>query len=401
MRSWIRTGLLLLSFGSATGCADWITDIPAYATVDVTATRLSGEPVPGAPLTLYVGGRPMGFAVTGRDGSHRFGYLPRNVYGVYADPPEGYVRPEDILGGTTTAIVDGIDVPEGGHGVAEFTYLKVGPGSVEARLTNAEGAVLNGVPASLYNAEGIVAQGTTDGNGTVIFDPAPFGLWGISFEVPGEYLDQDEPGLFLDGILVEEGTRAEVALTARRCAGTITVSVRDRDGDPVAGLAALLFDDQGGGAPDVTGDDGMLAFSDVVCGNYGVRILALSSWLGGDVRGVSFIDGLRVRRGTDLEAAFTVPGCQGEIAARVLDQSGQPVAGATLTVYDATMDVATRASDSQGGRVFNGLVCGQYGVRVLPPSGYSVAPGRGSSFFDGLVVPDRGQVQVTFQLSGA
>ncbi len=82
----------------ATSCAEVVTDILEYGSIEVQATRRDGEPVEGAYLILYIGAQTRGAATTDAQGIHRFELVPPNVYGVYAEPPEGYQRPEILLG---------------------------------------------------------------------------------------------------------------------------------------------------------------------------------------------------------------------------------------------------------------------------------------------------------------
>ncbi len=304
---WRALGSLMLFLAVTPGCADWITDIPPFARVDVTAMRRSGDPVPGAPVTLYIGERIMGKGLTGEDGSYRFDYLPTNQYGVYAEPPDGYVRPEVLLGGpTTSSTTDGLNLPEGGRASVSFTYLKVGPGAIEAELVDPAGGALPHVDVVLYNSSGLVTRGTTNQSGKVRFDPTPFGIWGVRFEVPRQFVDPDQPVLFRDGLVVEDGTDINFVYTAPLCEGEVRVTVGDASSRPVAGYPTQLFNDRGQTFESMTGSDGSLAFNPVYCGNYGVRLLRAPGWSFAEGRGTEFIDGLVILSGDVRSVSFTV-----------------------------------------------------------------------------------------------
>lgn len=398
VRALVPVGPTLMVLALA-GCADWVTDVPPYGSIDVLAHRRSGEPVAGASLLLYNGSRVMARGTTGTDGGYRFEYLPTGAYGVYAEPPAGYERPEAILGGPPITVVDsGLVLGEGGHGAAAFTYLKVGPGAVDV-LLNADDAPLGGVEASLYNPTGVHSIAATDGAGRAHFEGVPFGAWGVSFALPRAYLDLDETALFIDGIVVEEGVRSAVEATARRCEGSVRVSVRGPSATPATGHQVLLYDVSGVLARSAAAGDGLATFAPVPCGEYGVRLDRTTGWTFAEGRGTSYVDGLRVGRDGGADAAFTVLRCSGVIRVDVRDGSGAAVAGAGLTLYDERGFVAQAASDAQGTASFTGVGCGSYGVGVQPPAGFSVATGRGSSFFDGIEVSDGGQRTVTFTLT--
>jgi hypothetical protein len=230
------------------------------------------------------------------------------------------------------------------------------------------------------------------------FEPVAFGLWGLRFELPEEYLDPGEGSMSVDGLLVEDGTVAAVDFKAERCEGSIDVAVLSAAGTPVAGHPVLLYDDKGGAVPGSTEADGVHTFSGVLCGNYGVRLELLPGWIFEHGRGKSYLDGFRVRRGSHFETSFRVTRCEGSLRVRVVDQGGTPVPGAELIVYNSRTAVTSGSSDATGSAGFPGLGCDEYGVKITPPAGYTVPPGRGSAYFDGLFVRDGVEVQVTFRV---
>ncbi len=382
------------------GCADWITDIPAYGSITVEAQRLDGDPVPDAPVLVYIGARPMAYGLTGADGLTAFRFLPKNAYGVYADPPEGYVRPETLLGGRTTAYIDGLALDEGEHRTVSFTYLKVGDGSVTVAVTEPDGTPIEGVRTELFDPHSVVSIDTTDASGLARFQDVPFGVWGVRARSPQGYFDTLAVEEYQDRILVEDGTDEQVGLHFERCEGTIRASVRDGAGAPVVGYPLEVFDGSGSTTEGLTADDGVGVFPRTSCGEYGVRLRVLPPWEFIEGRGTSFVDGLRLHRGGERSVSFVVTRCVGSIRVRVEDQGGTAISGAGLVLYNAEGALAEGASDVRGEHIFDHVGCAQeVGVKVEPPPGYSVEQERGSSYFDGLMVEAGEEAVITFRLT--
>ena len=77
------------------------------------------------------------------------------------------------------------------------------------------------------------------------------------------------------------------------------------------------------------------------------------------------------------------------------------MSGAALELYAGgrTWDQGVTGSD---GLLSFTEACGmEIGVRVVPPAGYTVPPGRGSSFYDGLRPDLDGRVELVFRLQAS
>ena len=106
-------------------------------------------------------------------------------------------------------------------------------------------------------------------------------------------------------------------------------------------------------------------------------------------------------QGSDQTFSFSVERCSGEIGIRVEDEVGTPVSGAELELYAGgrTWDEGVTGSD---GLLSFTEACGmEIGVRVIPPTGYTVPPGRGFSFYDGLRPDLDGRVDLVFRLQAS
>ncbi len=366
------------------GCAELITDILEYGSIEVEAVRRNGEPVPGVELLLYAGPHARGMGATDAAGRHRFDLVPPNLYGVYAEPPEGYARTEELGGGPTTAFVDSIALEAGQARAVGFTFLKKGPGRVTATVREPEGAVVPEALVSLFSPLATFDEIRAGPTGTAVFENVPYGIWGVRVAPPPLYLGEGETVLERDGIVVDEGSSEAVPFTLERCQGVVRVRLRTSAGKGVAGYPVNLY--QGGGTVEegLTGEDGEKAFGPLLCRTFGVGLLPLAGFELREGPGTSWQDGLKVTRASDQTVPFTVESCSATLQARVRDQAGAPLPGATLTLFSGTDDLGSDVTDASGDRGFAVTLCREYGVRVSPPSGYSVVAGRGTSFRDGL-----------------
>lgn len=384
-RRWSRC-LLACGVVSLGGCDDLISDTTEFGAVEVSTVRTNGEPVPGTELQLFIGARPMASGVTDGNGIHRFEFVPPDAYGVFAVPPEGYTRPEFLAGGPSTAVRDGIGVEEGELESVSFTYLKRGPGIVEARVADSGGEPLPGIPTDLFLSLGVLRQDTTGSSGTVRFENVPFGGYGVRIRRPDVFLEfREEPFLAVDGLIVEEGTEESVSFTLERCEGTLTAEVVDGAGEPVPGFPVVLFNADSVITETETAEDGRRTFGPLLCRDFGLALQPLRGWLIPEGRGGSFFDGIVVTRGSEQLFSFEVTRCRGTVTARVRDEDGEPASGVRVLLFDAGGALEERATDSDGLAVFD-IPCDDVGVGLLPTRGWEFEDGRGVSFFDGIEV---------------
>jgi hypothetical protein len=172
--------------------------------------------------------------------------------------------------------------------------------------------------------------------------------------------------------------------------GTVEVTVAFDTGEPVPGVDLVFFTgarllDRG-----VTDEEGRHTFG------FGppapVGISASSSR-----HTPSFqVQTLRMREGDRHQVSFTLESCRGDIRVRVVDEDGDPVPGAQLTLYTSTETLDVADVGESGEHTFVRLFCGNYGVLISPPAGYTVPEGRGSSWIDGLIVENGGLLEAVF-----
>ena len=391
--------ILLIIILSA--CATLITDILDYGSLEVEMVTRSGSPVPGTEVALYNDVQVIALGFTGTDGKYLFEFVPPQFYGVHNEPPSGYARPEDMIGGPPTAHVDQIEMKEGDRKAVSFTLVKIGPGRIDVSVTDVDGTPLEETEVILYGPQGDLSEKLAGPAGSVSFDPVGFGNWGIRVVPPRLYLDEDEGSFFQDRILIDEGWTEEVSFALEKCLGTVRATVQDASGAPFPEYPIQLYASKGD--PDVkdTGTDGMAVFDSIACGDRGLALGETPGWFFEDGRGLSFYDGISVTHQSDQTFFFSVKRCSGEISIRVEDEGGAAVSGAVLELYSADRTWDQDTSGNDGHSTFTEACGMEVGVKIIPPSGYTVPQGRGLSFFDGLRPDLDGTVELVFRLKAS
>lgn len=398
-----RSMLMVASIFGVIACDQMVTKPARFGAVEVRTTRRDDTPVARVPLVLFTGLRVMAYDTTDANGEARFVRVPEGLaYGVYAGIPEGYERPERLLGGSISDFVP-FDVRRDSVPTVNFKFLRIGPGTVAARvLKEGEGPAAN-AEVELYAANGVVSKRQTDADGRARFDAVPFGAYGIRTLRTPEYRDVDEgPLLNQDGLVVEDGVTATGTLTLRKCLGSIVLRVADPVRGSAAAVGTELFTATAVIDTGRTMSDGTVRYDKLQCGAYGVRIRPSADWIIASGRGTSFMDGLVVHRDATVNVLLPVQydSCRGSIRATVVDAAGTPIAGASLVMYTEYDDPTVTQVATNGTTLFVNLGCAvRRGVRVTPPPNWTVREGPGSSYIEGFVVTSGGVVDLRFTLT--
>jgi hypothetical protein len=384
------------------GCDKLLT--PAlYGSLKVQVTRYDGTPIAAVPLTVNFGGRRMAAGITDSAGFYTFELLPEAEYGVYAKVIPGYSLPESVRPGPRTDFVDSIAVTRGATGTARLSLLKIGPGSVIAKVTEPNGTPVADVPVTLYSgSNGPFREDTTDASGQVLFTNVPFGDWGVQVVRPVRFRDKfDWPFDQKDGLIVEEGGAPRAEFTMARCGGAVSMRVHDNANFPVPGARVVLYS-QGTDLDSVFVDSaGSHTFEPLGCNDFGVRVTDVPiGWRIVPGPGTSYIDGIIVYRG-DATPRVTLyvarEACRGIIRAVVTDNTGATVGNAEVVVYTGTVHYQRSFTHANGVASFVDLPCDRdWGVFVIPPASHALSD-RG--YVDGIRLVDKTVTEVKFLLT--
>lgn len=382
------------------GCESLVTKPTAYGTVHVEVSRRDGTPIPGSELLLYTGQRPTGYARSDAQGAFTFVDVPEGLYGVRAAPPAGYVAVESVVGGGDSGFRDGLIVEAGGQERAQFSFLKIGMGSVAAGVRDASNQPLPNISLTLYTSAGKFADGVTNQAGNYTFTNLPLGNYGVFAARPIQYRDSAESALpALDGLLIDEGFTGAANFQFALCAGSIGVRVRDNTGAAVPGGLLTLYGI--GGVRDTTlGVDGRRQFDNLQCGAYGVRVAPPFGWTAVEAFGSTYQDKLSIHRGAALDVTLTVTRIgRGIVRVRVLDDAESPLENIRVVLYTGEGVVRDVLTGPDGFvTIPDNLVNRDYGLRVVPRAGYTVQEGAGTSFFDSIRLVDGATRDFVFHL---
>ena len=396
-RLMLMLAVVFLSFG----CERLITRPSLYGSVTVVVTRRDSTPIPGAGLLLYTGQRPMGYGSTDAAGRYRFEEVPEGAYGVRATPPAGYVPMETLFAPERPSeFVDGLTVIGEQPVSVRLQFLQVGPGTVTAQVREPDGRAVPGVTAVLYSPRGEVRRGSTDSAGRVQFREVPFGLYGVVMERPALYRDSGEVAFpYRDGLMVEAGASELAPFTFERCLGTLVAQVVDQGRRPVPGAEVVLYRADSTLSRDMVQADGTRRYSALGCGDFGVRVVAPRGYVAVEQRGSAFVDGLRLRRNGEARALLTVQRLpRATVRVVALDQDSRAVADARVVLYTGQGVARDLRTGADGVVTLDTiLMTTPYGVRLVPPRGYSIGEGRGISFFDDVLLGDGDTRTLTFR----
>jgi hypothetical protein len=304
-------GLSLIAAMVLAGCDSMITKPTLYSNVLVDVRRLNHQPVPGVPVVLYTGQRPMGYGITDSTGHYLFTNVPKGLYGVRISPYGDYVAIEDVIGGPVTVVKDQIVLDHDTTMGVHFDVLKRGPGNVAVYVRNPDGTPIPNVSVEIYDPQRVNARGTTDPNGLVPFENIPFGSHGIRIIRPPLYRDFEHinDSLFTtrDGIVVDEGSAQTFNIPITRCAAPVIAKIVDQNGAPVPLTTAALYDAVHTIKVDQSDAAGQINFGLQPCAwDLAITINPPVGYTVGQGRGQNVIDGIRVTNGVAQTVTFTV-----------------------------------------------------------------------------------------------
>ncbi|HEU0316844.1 MAG TPA: carboxypeptidase regulatory-like domain-containing protein, partial [Solirubrobacteraceae bacterium] len=370
-----------------------------------TVTGPAGTPVASLEVELYDAmDNIVSVTFTAQDGSYRFPGLASGTYHVGVVDPSGRFAPSFYNGKATLASADPVDVVAGQATSPIDLMLTAGPsGGISGTVTDSTGAPRGGVDVSVLDASGTpVGFASTAADGAYVVNGLPAGLYNVGFALASGGSQNLAPQYY-DG--TPTGASAPPSPPAVRVAaavvpnvdahlqpaGEITGTVTDVAGHQLAGILVTVYRPDGSPVAETTTDS---------AGVYGVTGLADGSYVVGFDSGPGganylkrfFLQGTATGSPTLAGATvLTLTGTPptplhgidielpagGQIAGTVTDSLGNPLAGATVTVYLGANPVGTVRTGALGGYLETKLDAGSYTVGFALP-GYLSQFYRGS-----------------------
>jgi hypothetical protein len=266
-------------------------------------------------------------------------------------------------------------------------------GTVTAEVVRRNGSPIAGASLVLYTGQRPMGYARTDSAGRYRFEEVPEGMYGVLAIPPSGYVRLEtlfatpRPSEVVDQLEVRGGVPLSARVTFLKVgAGQVETQVREPDGTGLPGLTAVLYTPRGEFRRARTDATGRVSFTEVPFGIYGVTVERPAAYRDSGEVAFPWVDGLVMEEGSAERAQFTFERCLGTVSAQVVDQQGRGVPGATLLLYDAQAVRSRDVLPSSGQRLYTNLPCVEYGVRMLPPRGYTVREARGNAFADGVLV---------------
>ncbi len=232
---------------------------------------------------------------------------------------------------------------------------------VEVNSRNGEGA--QGVTLLLYDWKGEIDHGMTDARGRHVFEFVPEGEFGVQMIwIPEGYALPPGARDHVHALRLEDRNRLLVDFTLlKEGPGSISVTARTEEGEPVAGAVVEVRDTAGVVADGVTDASGALRFEEVPFGSYSVHAGETPGW----TAVTASVEGLVVDEGAEESAELIFTSCAGPLQVNVVDVDGAPVAEVLLALSAEGVEepTATATTDDTGAAHFT-LACGvDYSVR--------------------------------------
>lgn len=297
---------------------------------------------------------------------------------------------------TTVLLNDGNEntvlSPETATDTAEVAIAGAAPASISGSVVDNNGAPIAGVTITLTGTSSDTT--TTDASGDYSFTGLAAGTYTVSEDQPAGYADGGETAGTIGGGSVGDDSVDDVISGIVLAAGddsidndfdevivpgTISGTVVDQNGQPIAGVAIALS----GSATDstTTGADGTYAFTGLVAGTYTVTETTpagmadggeVAGSLGGtvtdDVIADIVLDVNEGSVGNDFDESIA------SIAGTVVDQDGAGISGVSIVLTGTDPNGAVSEStttDASGDYSFDQLLAGTYTITETTPSGYT------------------------------
>lgn len=362
------------------------------AFISGTIVDTGGSPLADVDLDVYTASGSLlnTTARTEPDGTYSLGPLVDGNYTIKADPDpllsQFYI---DQFFGNTSNRLDATLVTVAGVNVSDIDFTLEDGGTISGVIRGTGGTLLSGIDLDLYNEAGdkLYWGDRSEADGTYSIGPIP----------PGNYLLKADPSpasgyvvQYYDAVLAKSGA-ASITVTAGSDTsgidfdlfqgGTITGTITDNGGAPLAGIDLDVYDTFGRfvSANATTAGDGSYSIGPLPDGDYFVKAdpdpglgqYGVDAFYGGDIDNASIVTiAGGSANGIDMNL---VTG--GMISGTIRGTGGIPLDNIDLDIYDSDGNrlAYDAKTESDGTYSIGAVPPGQYLLRADPDevSGYT------------------------------
>ncbi|MFB9278048.1 carboxypeptidase regulatory-like domain-containing protein [Cohnella cellulosilytica] len=311
-------------------------------------SRATGMSVPGAQIELISGGRTTAGAASNGSGYYSFTGIVPGSYALTVSAP---------LFQTATADV----TLANGEVAMRNVQLVPLPSGLQGTVTASDtGQPIAGVSVQLSDVVEVTAAGaTSDASGLYRLTDVTPGTYRVSFSAPG-FQHNDQP------VTLEPGAVRTLNVALAPNPGTVSGTISDTFGNPVAGALAEALDDRINLIALTNADDfGVYAISSLSpASDYRLRVTAPNY--------ATALLGFSVAAGRVTTVDVALAPLPGSIAGSVTDSStGGPIEDACVRVYNsAGLTIQTARTDGNGRYEVGSLAPGAYNV-LFNDTGYA------------------------------
>jgi len=337
---------------TSTGCCDGV--------LTVTVKDPLGAPVMGALVRVWKGGAKLHQTFTDSLGVAVFTDLCRGGYGVdvtktgYTDREYEFEINENCDPVNKVVVVEQLACCDG-------VLTLVVRDKNNNPVANAKVLVRKGSK--------VIEDPLTDANGRIVVDGLCAGHYNYRISKDGYEVIEAEFDINESCDPVTREVTVETESEAC-CDGVLTLTVKDPQGQPIAGATVKLWQNGAVLKSTTTNASGVAIFSDLCKGEYGVDVMK-DGWTDREF-------GFAINSNCDPVNKTVVmeelPCCEGVFTLIVRDGNGDPVQNATVLLRRGSKAVADPRTDANGRIVVDGLCKGEYNFRVSK-EGYKVVEG--------------------------
>lgn len=181
--------------------------------------------------------------------------------------------------------------------------------------------------------------------------------------------------------------------------GSVEVVAVSANGKPGEGIHLILH--RGGEhlAYGTTDASGRYVFDFVPTGRLGVFATLPETLSTPNYYNWIAVNEIPLEPGAHQRVELSVLRCDNRIDVRVVDDDAAPLADIVVDLYRSDGVIRQDTTGLDGVVRFTGVPCGNLGVAIAVPAGYSAPPGRGGSYMDGLLTREDDMHAVEFVLT--